>query len=682
MILKKFFSLASIITIFSLCFSISLSSFAAVGMVGSSPSVSGANTGTTGVGSGGATTLPGVNYSGSNSGTTGSGSTYNDGFGSTFQADSSSLGNTTNSLLYNGSQTSNSALNQISSGNLNASAGSGAIEAAQASALSSQGSAAQGGTGGTPATPASSAAGGIAQSAGTCSIGTLASQMITSTVGKALGAVSGAVKNLVVGVATGKLDSIVNVAVPIVITGNGESQLVNQSKNTTALVQKSVTTSAAGAGFDGIISTFTDIFNFPSLDAIGFCIANEMIRYIANSTIVWINSGFKGSPVFISNTGQFFKGIEQQELGNFVNGVAMGTLGINLCQPFKVVVLTNTLGGYAGGRGNPLSCTLDKIKANYNQFTKGNWNSGGFPGWFELIQQPNNAIGATLAAKDQAYINITTKQNTAIIDLNWSKGYRDFDKCQDKSSVNPKTGKCANGQPATKTTLGGYIENQVNARGAAGMNRLNIATSFDQVVSALVNELIKIAINKVFDTSGSTSGGYSGGSSSSNASHTPLTISCSASSNTSYNTGATLATVNWSTNTSGGSGNFSYSWGGAVIGNDQSVVTTYTTPGTKIATITVYDASSKSTSSATCSTIVNPIVSVSCDGIASGNSITWSGSATGGSGDFSYSWAEDASGSGQTVTNTYSTSGTKTGTLTVFDSISGIPNATTCSATI
>ncbi len=369
---------------------------------------------------------------------------------------------------------------------------------AQSAAISAQGAADQNGPAGPSA--GTSAAVTAATALGGCSIGALAGQILASALVGIVNAVFGTGKKVVTNAVTGyaslKADSLANQAVPIVIGGTAEAHFISIDAGLANLNKKSITASASQGGWDGIVTSITDIFSTPSLDAIGFCIANQMIAYIANSTITWIQSGFKGSPVFVSNTGQFFKGIEDQELGNFVNGVAGGTLGINLCAPFKVAVLVDTLGGV--GRPNPLSCTLSKIKTNYKQFTSGGWNSGGIPGWFELIQQPNNVYGATIMAKDQAYLNITRKQNTAIIDLNWAKGYRNFTTCADKSNTD-STGKCANGMPAVTTTLGGYVENQVNARGAAGMNRLNIATSFDQVVSALVNELVKIAVNKAFD---------------------------------------------------------------------------------------------------------------------------------------------------------------------------------------
>ena len=568
---------------------------------------------------------------------------------------------------------------------------------AQSAAISAQGAAEKGGTGTAPTPASDTAAGGLAVAAGTCSIGTLAANMLTSAIAGIVGSIFGTAKKVATDKATGaltsKVDAAANSAVPTIILGDAENHLVSIDTGLANLNKKSTSLSASPAGWDGIKSSLSDLFSAPSLDAIGFCVANEMITYIANSTITWINTGFKGSPVFVSNTGQFLKGVEDQELGNFVNGVAQGTLGINLCQPFKVEVLTSVLGG--PNVPNPLSCTLSKIKQNYNQFTNGDWNSGGFPGWFELIQDQNNVYGATIAAKDQAYINITTKQNTAIIDLNWAKGYRNFTACADKSTPDPKTGMCVNGMPEV-TTLGGYIENQVNVRGASGSNRLNIATSFDQVVSALVNELIKIAINKVFDTSGNSnytpipyanypSGSNDNSSGSTATTYSPLGVTCSANNNAYLSVGtdtsSSTAEVQWTAYPTGGSGSYSFSWSGAVSGTDQSDAGEYTASGTEVAAITIFDTATGKTAAGSCFANIYDPLTASCTATPSGSSIAWAASAAGGTGNYTYSWSGAVSGSNQSGTVSYNPgSGTQNATVTVFDSNTSA-NAT-CSASI
>jgi hypothetical protein len=57
------------------------------------------------------------------------------------------------------------------------------------------------------------------------------------------------------------------------------------------------------------------------------------------------------------------------------------------------------------------------------------------------------------------------------------------------SSVDPTTKKI--------TSPGSVIEKQVNERLFSGQRRLEIADEFDEVVNALVNQLVKIAVTEV-----------------------------------------------------------------------------------------------------------------------------------------------------------------------------------------
>ena len=59
---------------------------------------------------------------------------------------------------------------------------------------------------------------------------------------------------------------------------------------------------------------------FPSWDSIAYCIVNEMITYIANSTIAWVKGGFEGNPAFVDNPGQFFQDVANMEASSFLQG--------------------------------------------------------------------------------------------------------------------------------------------------------------------------------------------------------------------------------------------------------------------------------------------------------------------------------------------------------------------------
>lgn len=419
----------------------------------------------------------------------------------------------------------------------------------------------------------SGAGSAVGSAVGTCSVGQILANIVGSTVATGINAITSAVTGLV----TDSVSSLVSLKVPV-------------SDSTTNKNTGRLTTAKVGGGDQGgIIQNFLNGIGSVSLDSIAFCIANEMIKYIGESTISWIKGGFKGNPVFVDNPSKFFTNIADQEAGAFIQTLVASTTGINVCQPFKVSLAVKLIDDYSSSSKSTVGCSLDTIKNNYQGFVNGNFSSGGLPGWFELIEQQNNYWGANEIAQSKLNAKITTKTNTAKIELDWSKGYKSFKICTNGKNTDGSCKPNADGTSGEKTTtLGGYIEHTVNARSTSPQRRLEIAQTFDGVVSALVNELIKIAVNKVFDTDSTTD------------STTSLSAYCS----TLPDAPKVGDPVYWSAAAYGGDGDYSYSWSGDVYGVTSGVSTFYTTEGTKTAVVTI--TSGDQTTYRTCSINVYP----------------------------------------------------------------------------
>ena len=145
---------------------------------------------------------------------------------------------------------------------------------------------------------------------------------------------------------------------------------------------------------------------------------------------------------------------------------------------------------------------------------------------------------------------------------------------------------------------------------------------------------------------------------------------------------------------SGSTGNnLSYSWDfgtGATPGTDTGDMPscTYSTPGTKVVTLTVTDAVGATASDTVTITVepVAPVANAGSDQIVSvDDTVNFDGSGSTGS-NLSYSWdfgadATPATGSGITPSCTYSTTGAKTVTLTVTDTVSGLTASDTLTVT-
>lgn len=135
--------------------------------------------------------------------------------------------------------------------------------------------------------------------------------------------------------------------------------------------------------------------------------------------------------------------------------------------------------------------------------------------------------------------------------------------------------------------------------------------------------------------------------------------------------------VTWIADASYGTGYYTYSWSGTngLSGSGRSVSKSYSSSGTKTASVTVTSGGKEFY--ANCGSVVvaeeqDEILTGSCDvddsNIQIGDYVDWSANASGGTGSYSYSWSGTSPLSGRTGSNVsvkYSTTGTKTGTVTI-----------------
>lgn len=334
------------------------------------------------------------------------------------------------------------------------------------------------------------AAKGVAQVALVCAISTLASNMIKTGLSAALSAASEWLSSWLSSTADDIIEATVKFPkVPVIDS--------DVRKNTSGPYEKEV--SIVGAK-KGLVETIMDLFRAPGLDAIGFCLVNEMIHYILRATIEWVKSGFQGQPVFIDNPEVFFQEIADREAGALVQEIIGGETGIDICQPFKLKLVTNFTSKYNKSYKDYSKCSLSQIKDTYENYLN-DWNQGGLPGWFELIQ--NNYWKSNYEMQRELSKRTQTRQNSASLELGWGKGFRSFKYCEGPSRAD---GTCEPKYAKTGTP-GDVVENAVNLRIGSPQKRLEFSDEFDELVSSLVNQLIRISVNELFgqDSSGQKS---------------------------------------------------------------------------------------------------------------------------------------------------------------------------------
>ncbi|MEN9649168.1 MAG: hypothetical protein RL094_135 [Candidatus Parcubacteria bacterium] len=326
--------------------------------------------------------------------------------------------------------------------------------------------------------------------------GTAASSNTADTIGSALGCSAGqilanAVVSSVTSLFTNKAADAVTSAVSSNVPVAEKGRVLDNSNLATNAEQGSM-------AFGGILSG-------SSWNAIAWCLINAVIEYIANATIAWANSGFNGNPSFVDNPEQFFTDLADQEAASFIQGVVKGATSgaVDVCSPFKVQIAINLSKSY-GNQGKRNTCSIDKIVNNYDNFVNGNFSEGGWGGWLALTQNDsNNRYGSYIENNQLMYAKIAKQNNTATLELGWNKGFLSFQKCEDK----------ADKSSCKTTTPGTLIQSSLEKTLNIPKDRLVLAQKFDQVVTAIINNLIKVALNEVL-SGGSGSSNQSGSDSS------------------------------------------------------------------------------------------------------------------------------------------------------------------------
>ncbi len=288
------------------------------------------------------------------------------------------------------------------------------------------------------------------------------------------------------------------------------------------------------------------------LNALGKAAAQLVLKEITAETVNWINSGFKGQPLFVKNPGSFFKSIADEEIGKFSVTISDSTK-----YPFgKDFLKSYLLAAKAGFAGNA-QYSLDKVLAQGNggvdvhaslKFVDGgDFTQGGWTGWEALTQSPqNNPIGFGLLAGDQLGFQLSgTVQSPADVvhsQLNQSLGFLTPSVCvdprnyEDPSKDTSFTLSSATAQASQDyststdsydptqaakdwlakhvckrwetTTPGGVIANQISATlnvpKDSLINANDLNSDIQAIMDALLNQLFDKGLSSLTDTSSNT----------------------------------------------------------------------------------------------------------------------------------------------------------------------------------
>ena len=192
----------------------------------------------------------------------------------------------------------------------------------------------------------------------------------------------------------------------------------------------------AGVGPNEITTAISTAASFAKdkiLDPIAYQIAKAFISQILRSTIIWINSGFKGSPAFIQDVGQFLRDTADIAAGEYIK--SLGEVGSIICKPFRLdIQLALALKYQKGREGKRVDeCRLSGIVDNIENFIDGTVSRDKFwEQWIEVTSKPKTytPYGQMLEAEAALAIRINGKKVNVLQETNWGSGFLSSKVCE------------------------------------------------------------------------------------------------------------------------------------------------------------------------------------------------------------------------------------------------------------
>ena len=262
---------------------------------------------------------------------------------------------------------------------------------------------------------------------------------------------------------------------------DGRATLGMQVTQQTELAVSAVQNTVTAAGVSSLATKEV-------LDGIAWQIAKQMVSSMTKSLVNWINSGFQGSPAFITDLNSFLLDALDTAAGEYIQ--SLGGIGEFICSPFRLDVQAALEINYAQARtGMPSgptgpACKLSDIQNNIEGFLTGTGGQG-WEDWLSVTSNPQNTpYGAYLAAEAKLNIRLQNEAGQELEIANWGDGFLSNRICE-AIEGSPTT----EGTNCTITTPGQVISEALTFQLSTGPQSLIEADEVNEIIGALINQL-------------------------------------------------------------------------------------------------------------------------------------------------------------------------------------------------
>jgi hypothetical protein len=260
------------------------------------------------------------------------------------------------------------------------------------------------------------------------------------------------------------------------------------------------------------------------VNAIAWATADYAIEKIANATVNWINGGFgEGGPKYVRDFGGFMGQLGDDVAGEFISGTGLGFV----CEPLRAQFRIALARLYTPE--TRINCTLSEVVDNVEGFIDGNFSDGGWEAWGRLVTT-SNPYTHFLRVENELREAIAARKEEEKAELEWGQGFMSWKTCPSERyqcrcahavqmddefpggrcvfdgeptrinllpSFSSDAAGCeeANGvhecvEGMKTNTPGSVINDQLNNSLGAGLHRLTAADEINELVGALLNQLI------------------------------------------------------------------------------------------------------------------------------------------------------------------------------------------------
>ncbi|MBU1046327.1 hypothetical protein KKH36_00930 [Patescibacteria group bacterium] len=220
------------------------------------------------------------------------------------------------------------------------------------------------------------------------------------------------------------------------------------------------------------------------LDGIAWQVAKIAVRQMTTSIVNWINNGFEGNPLFVTDFKGMMTDIADGVIGEYIYGSKLAFL----CSPFSLEVKLALYNTFYGGSYKPV-CTLSDAINNAGGALQSLEDDFRWGTWIEFTnKKSNNAYGAYLLAEENILKEIGLEQENKKLQVDWGEGFLSWEECEeviDELTGLPYSKNC------TTQTPGSVIATQLNNNLDSGREALITADEINEIIGALLTQLIK-----------------------------------------------------------------------------------------------------------------------------------------------------------------------------------------------